>query len=431
LSDTELVAHLQKILGQENIRHEDAALRLLARRAAGSARDAVTLLSQVLALGGTELKEADARSVLGLAGQELFFRLLAAIRESDCACLSELTRQLLDQGIDLGFFLRELTLMWRNLFMLRQIGSAAENLLELPAAEAQKWNAEAQNMSLVHIHACWQLTLEGQRRVLTSLEPSLALELLLFNLALLPRLMPLEQLSNLERLQTPGKKEPEPADQASTAPSLPPGGATQSPHPDTDARLQATGLQPGISRDVSSRDRLHPPPDSTATGGKQEEDQGPEAEASPQDIPGDAGSSTADSREEKLAGVEDTPGKPGENNWRDFLAFCATGAAGLQFSSSFSALLHSVKADWEAAELRITPPNAFSATRLARKDSSENLRELLRAFCGKTPELRILPPPEIQHEYADLKKNIEQLPIVQALEKHLGAALIDYGPWTK
>jgi DNA polymerase-3 subunit gamma/tau len=208
LSDAELFSHLQKILRQEGVEHEDTALRLLARRAAGSARDAVTLLSQALALSGTSLKEKDTRAVLGLAGQELFFELLDAIRRSDCASLSVLTGQLLEQGIDLGFFLRELTLMWRNLFMLRQIGEAAEALTELPKNEAQKWRAEAQSMDLSHIHACWQMTIEGQRRVLTSLEPALALELLLFNLAMLPRLMPLEQLANLERMRTPGEKKP-------------------------------------------------------------------------------------------------------------------------------------------------------------------------------------------------------------------------------
>jgi DNA polymerase-3 subunit gamma/tau len=463
LSDAELFAHLQKILERENIRHEDAALRLLVRRAAGSARDAVTLLSQVLALGGTDLKEADTRSVLGLAGQELFFGLLSAIREGDCAALSGLTGQLLDQGIDLGFFLRELTLMWRNLFMLRQIGSAAENLLELPAAEVQRWNGEAQTMDLAHIHACWQLTLEGQRRVLTSLEPSLALELLLFNLAMLPRLMPLEQLSNLERLQTAGKKSSEPAYRANSAQTPAPDATAQAPGPDAETRnrrpdaaakdlepepaieaeagaLAETGQENRSPRKDAIRDQLNPPLALAPTGGEREEPPFPEAEERRESIPGNAGSPES-SPEGEPAGHEDTredtrkdiSGKPEGSSWQDFLAFCASRAAtsGLRFTPGFSALLYSVKAEWDALELRITPPNAFSAARLARGDAGENLRELLLAFCGKTPALRILPPPEAPRAYADLKKNIEQLPVVRALEERLGATLIDYGPWNK
>jgi DNA polymerase-3 subunit gamma/tau len=257
LSDTELFAHLQKILGREGVEYEDTALRLLARRAAGSARDAVTLLSQVLALGGASLKEADTREVLGLAGQELFFALLGAIRRGDCASLSVLTGRLLDRGIDLGFFLREMTLMWRNLFMLRQIGEAAETLVELPKTEAQKWRAEAQHMDLSHIHACWQLTIEGQRRVLTSLEPALALELLLFNLAMLPRLMPLDQLAKLERIRTPENKNPARELNAPETESATPAQAGKQDAP------AETGLPPekeaGASGDPDPGDRMPEP----------------------------------------------------------------------------------------------------------------------------------------------------------------------------
>ena len=53
----------------------------------------------------------------------------------------------------------------------------------------------AGHFSLTYIHAAWQMTLDGQRRILTSLEPAAGLELLLLNLALLPRLLPLAELN--------------------------------------------------------------------------------------------------------------------------------------------------------------------------------------------------------------------------------------------
>ena len=58
--------------------------------------------------------------------------------------------------------------------------------------EVDAWKEWAGKFDLAHIHACWQMTLEGQRRVLTSLEPAMALELLLFNLACLPQLINLD-----------------------------------------------------------------------------------------------------------------------------------------------------------------------------------------------------------------------------------------------
>ena len=103
-------------------------------------------------------------------------------------------RQVLDQGLDLGFFLRELSGCWRNMFLLRQGGQAMVPELGLPAEEAAQWLEWAGRFEPAHIHACWQMTLDGQQRVIKSLEPAQALELLLLNLACLPDLLPLSAL---------------------------------------------------------------------------------------------------------------------------------------------------------------------------------------------------------------------------------------------
>jgi DNA polymerase-3 subunit gamma/tau len=193
LPEARIEAHLVSILEREQASYEPAAVRLLARRAAGSARDAISLMGQVLALGGATLSEQNTRQVLGLAGQELFGALLDAAVAGDCAAVSALVRVLLDQGVDIGFFLRELGMLWRNLFLLSQAGADVLPALELPAEEGRELLARAKSFSLAHIHAAWQMTLDAQRRVILSLEPASALELLLLNIALLPRLVPVEQ----------------------------------------------------------------------------------------------------------------------------------------------------------------------------------------------------------------------------------------------
>lgn len=129
------MAHLTRVLNKEGIPFEENAVRLLARRAAGSVRDSMSLLGQTLALGGDHLTEASTRSVLGLAGQELYERLLNALKAQDCLAVAALTQELLERGVDLGFFLRELTTLWRNLFLIRQAGAAATAALDMPDAE--------------------------------------------------------------------------------------------------------------------------------------------------------------------------------------------------------------------------------------------------------------------------------------------------------
>ncbi|MFZ5428043.1 MAG: DNA polymerase III subunit gamma/tau [Thermodesulfobacteriota bacterium] len=195
LMQPELEAHLAGLLDREGMGYEHPALSLIARRGAGSVRDSMSLLAQVLAMGGERLTEQDVRDVLGLAGQDVFFSFMRSFQEEDCLGVSGLLRNVLDRGLDIGFFLRELASCWRNMFLLNQAGEKALPTLEMTQEEGGQWLHWARQFDARHIHACWQMTLEGQRRVMTSLEPALALELLLLNLAYIPKLLSLEAMS--------------------------------------------------------------------------------------------------------------------------------------------------------------------------------------------------------------------------------------------
>ncbi len=198
LEQKKLEKHLCFLLESESVTYEQEAVALLARRGSGSVRDAMSLLGQVLALGPEKLCACDVRNLLGLAGRDILFNLFQAIHAGDCIAVSRQLRLILDQGLDLGFFLRELTAGWRNLFLLAQAKDASSDVsevLDVPEAELTIWQKWAQEFSPAHIHACWQLTLEGQQQVKNSIEPALALELLLLNLACLPRLLPLQHIA--------------------------------------------------------------------------------------------------------------------------------------------------------------------------------------------------------------------------------------------
>ncbi|MGM0424225.1 MAG: DNA polymerase III subunit gamma/tau [Thermodesulfobacteriota bacterium] len=189
----DLVRHMGSILQKEDLGWQEQALELLARKAAGSVRDALSMLDQVLALGDKELCAEQVRGILGVARQKSLQDLFQAFADKDCLAVSQLVQELLEQGLDLGFFLQELSAAWRNLFILRQTGEKGAEFLGLPREELQVWQDLASRLSLAQIHAAWQMTLEGQRQVVSSTDPGLALELLLFNVAYLPDLLPLEQ----------------------------------------------------------------------------------------------------------------------------------------------------------------------------------------------------------------------------------------------
>ncbi len=189
--------HLAKILKNEQIAYDDDALALIARRAMGSVRDAMSLLGQCLALSpddieGYKLESRVVRQTLGLAGIEVMDRLLQAMQNQDVAKTTVLVRDVLAEGIDIGFFLGELVRLFRNLFVLKEAGK--EVLADLPLREVVRLEEQASHFSAAFLHAGWQMVLENQRRILQSYEPASALELLLLNLTLLPRLLPLENV---------------------------------------------------------------------------------------------------------------------------------------------------------------------------------------------------------------------------------------------
>lgn len=196
LDDSELVTHLARVQKSEGFACDGDALSIIAQRAAGSVRDAMSLLDQVLALGQSELTGETCRKVLGLAGLALHRQILEAVLSGDCGAIISAVRQLFSQGADIGFFMRELASNLRNFFLLRKAGEGIIPALNLGAGELGLCSL-ASRFSPAHLHACWQMALEAQRNITRSPEPSAALELLLLNMAFLPQLMPVEQVRPL------------------------------------------------------------------------------------------------------------------------------------------------------------------------------------------------------------------------------------------
>ncbi len=366
LTQHELEDHLSGVLAREAVVFEPKAVSLIARRGAGSVRDSMSLLAQVLALGGTELTEADTRGVLGLAGQDIFFGLIEAIHAEDGPAVVGVLRQILDKGLDIGFFLRELAAMWRNLFLLRQAGEKGLSVVDLPDEEAGRWLEWAGRFDPAHVHACWQMTLEGQRRVLTSLEPALSLELLLLNMAYLPRLLPLQ---NLASCAAPAA--------APSGPSGSPGGARAVAPPS-----RGTAYRPGASVARPAA--------------------GPASPAPPV---------RPDSRPSAETGGRGAPAPAGPRTWEGFQRFAAKGAeiAGLRKARGV------FEASTEPGELRILCENAFHRGQLTQTEKFRQLQALVAEYFGPGVSVRVEAAgghdrmsPDALKEYVDGRPEVRQ-----------------------
>ncbi len=101
LSATEIATHLASVVKKEGREAEEGALRLMARAASGSSRDALSLLSQALLFPGL-IAEKEVRTLLGLSEDESVEAILIAMLDGEGAKALILLRQVQDDGKDLA-----------------------------------------------------------------------------------------------------------------------------------------------------------------------------------------------------------------------------------------------------------------------------------------------------------------------------------------
>jgi DNA polymerase-3 subunit gamma/tau len=108
MASSTITAHLQDVLGQEQITFEAPALQLIARAANGSMRDALSLTDQAIAYGNQSVRETDVRSMLGAIDQSYLYELLRALIENNAAALLDIAQQMDSRSIGFESALKDL-----------------------------------------------------------------------------------------------------------------------------------------------------------------------------------------------------------------------------------------------------------------------------------------------------------------------------------
>lgn len=114
--------HLQRVLGVEGIAAEDGAVRLLARAARGSMRDALSLTDQAIAFGGGRLDEAGVRQMLGVVDRGHVYTLLEALAVRDARALLATVDGMRHHGVAPAATLEELAAALQRMAVLQWAG---------------------------------------------------------------------------------------------------------------------------------------------------------------------------------------------------------------------------------------------------------------------------------------------------------------------
>ena len=174
-----VVAQLAKIVDQEKLRADAAALDAIARHAQGSLRDAESMLDMVIAFanGAITLKEVD--DLLGASDWEETAALFDALAAADGAKGVELIGRLVDDGRDLRLFVRRAIEHARALVYTRATGNPPESASEQMAA---KLRAQAQGLPLDQLAKIAKRLVETEQHLRTSEGTPLPLELAILDL---------------------------------------------------------------------------------------------------------------------------------------------------------------------------------------------------------------------------------------------------------
>jgi DNA polymerase III subunit gamma/tau len=114
-------AHLKKVLAEENVQAEDGALRLIARGARGSMRDALSLTDQAIAFGAGSLNEANVRQMLGAVDRSYVFRLIEALAIGDGKAVFEIANALRDNGLSAASTLEDMASVLQRMAVCQQV----------------------------------------------------------------------------------------------------------------------------------------------------------------------------------------------------------------------------------------------------------------------------------------------------------------------
>jgi len=153
-----IAAHLKHVLEVEAIPADEPALAQLAKAAAGSLRDSLSLLDQAIAHGGGKVTGADVAQMLGSLGADLVWPLLERVVEGDGAGTMREAGRIAERSMSLDGALSEIAAILHRI-ALAQAGAAS--LIE--EEDSARVAAMAQHLDAAKVQVMYQIALLGRR----------------------------------------------------------------------------------------------------------------------------------------------------------------------------------------------------------------------------------------------------------------------------
>ncbi len=229
----DLHANLERVAQAEGVEYDAEALFLIARAAEGSFRDSLSLLEQVLAVGGTRITADTVRTAIGAVTADMLDAVVTAVHAKDMRGVLDAAAQLIASGTDVRQAVIALQEHLRDLLVLTYTGSA-EALGGVPAErveimqEQSRWFRPQQMLAMLGVLA------EAERDLRYTNQHRLVMERALWRLVVAT-----DRAASVEAPRTVADRAPTASTPVSSSrPTVPP--VSQAEHPD-ESVVQAEG----------------------------------------------------------------------------------------------------------------------------------------------------------------------------------------------
>lgn len=183
ISIPDMVRNLRGIAVKEGVTIDDESLHVIASKADGAMRDALTIFDQTVAFCGTEVKYADVIRNLGVLDHEYSFSLVDASLAGEFGKSFLILNEVLTKGFNALHFVGSLSEHLRNLVVVKTGG--LDPLLELPDSLKKRYAEQAARCSLAFLYGALGVTTACETGYKAAVNPRLHIEFALMRLAFL------------------------------------------------------------------------------------------------------------------------------------------------------------------------------------------------------------------------------------------------------
>jgi DNA polymerase-3 subunit gamma/tau len=194
-----IAERVREILEAESLSADDEAISVVAREAAGSMRDALTLLDQLVAISDARITADTVAASLGIAAREALYEVASAVLEGDGARVVNAIDGLAYKSVDMQHFARQLLQLLRDLVVLKlEAGDPADWVAEERETAAQLID----DIDILELQRAFRAASIVMDEMAQSPNPKLMLEMGLVRVATRPPLQSVAELiARLDALQ--------------------------------------------------------------------------------------------------------------------------------------------------------------------------------------------------------------------------------------